>query len=395
VKIWQYLGVTPEAFRTKYLETGLVDVATHDEFPLQMLTYGREAVYGNVWDDVTRKCRGIIFNIETDEIVARPFEKFFNLSTAGMPETDPATWSTWTNALAGEPEVWEKMDGFLCTMYQYNGESYIASKGSFNSTHAKWATAWYRAHVGVAEGEAIWPKGYTPVFEGICSSLRIVVGYEFEGLVLLALVNNETGEELGEYTTYVHATKNGVTVPQFFQMSWQEARTNSMDSEVKNVEGYVLVWRRAGQTPFRLKVKYVDYLRLHRMVSGVSAKAIYNCLAGNEYKGDLDEWTNESTPWFSKFVTKWVRALTAKHDEIEKRANIVFDNVKQQALDASVEGTLWTRKRWADCFIDGNKDIAGVLFAILDGKDEQQVIWKLVKPMTKNAGPCCNASLLR
>src|ERR1039458_5853170 len=84
--------MTSEAFRTNYLETRLVDVATHDEFPLQMLTYGREAVHTNNWDVVIRKCRGIIFNIETGEIVARPFFKFFNLGTAGMPETNPSNW---------------------------------------------------------------------------------------------------------------------------------------------------------------------------------------------------------------------------------------------------------------------------------------------------------------
>jgi RNA ligase len=391
MKIWSYLNCPKELFNKAYVETGLVDVANHDTFPLQMLTYGREATYTNTWDGVTRKCRGIIFNTETDEIVARPFEKFFNLGTAGMSETDPSTWifPNWQTEGTPEPEVWEKMDGFLATLYEYNGEHYIASKGSFHSTHAKWATGWYRANVRQDWG---WPTGYTPVFEGICSSLRIVVNYDFEGLVLLALVNNETGEEADRATTKIIADKMGVRLAPIHNISWKDARSKSLDADTQNFEGYVLVWRRFGMTPFRLKVKYVDYLRLHRMVSGVSAKAIYRALSDPAYKGELNEWVNESTPWFSKFVNKWVRGLTTRHDEIEHRAKIVFENVKQQALDAAAEGTLWTRKQWAECFIDGNKDIAGVLFAMLDGKDEQQVIWKQVKPLTKNGGPMVDVS---
>lgn len=387
MKIWQYLETTPEAFRTNYLETRLVDVATHDTFPLQMLTYGREAVHTNNWDAVIRKCRGIIFNIETDEIVARPFVKFFNLGTAGMPETDPVTWDV-TDA----PEVWEKMDGFLATLYEYNGESYIASKGSFHSTHAKWATAWY-----AAQGDHVWPVGYTPVFEGICSSLRIVVGYEFEGLVLLALINNETGEELNEYSTHQWAKKNGVRTAGFFQMSWQDARTNSMDPETKNVEGYVLVWRRAGQTPFRLKVKYVDYLKIHRLVTGVSPKRVLEALQ-NGWNSELKQWTDETVPWFSKFISKWKRALETEYARIETAATKIYKSAKEENRikvgQRPYANMGEERKAWASTFTrPENLEFSSVLFAMLDGKDFKQVIWKRVKPLVKSSRPMVDANI--
>ena len=390
MKLLDYLQTTE--LQSKYIDTGLIDYATHDDFPLAMLTYGREAVYTNTWDSVICKCRGLIYNTETMEIIARPFEKFWNLGTAGMPETDPDSQLFAMINETADPEVWEKMDGFLATLYNYNGKSYIASKGSFHSTHAKWATAWYNANV---IGE--WPAGYTPVFEGICSSLRIVVGYEFEGLVLLALINKETGEELNQTSLRIWAAKNGVKTPYVFLGTWQQAREQSMNPETKNVEGYVLVWRRPGQTPFRLKVKYVDYLRLHRMVSGVSAKAIYNCLAGNEYKGDLDEWTQDSLPWFSKFVNKWVRALTLRHDELEAKAKSAIKSINDKL---KFEGALTcetyaqARKAFALEFQKPEYgDVKPILFALLDGHGrEQEIIWKLVKPMTKAAGPMLDVS---
>jgi RNA ligase len=387
VKILDYLGVTKTQFQTDYIETRLIDVASHPTFPLEMLTYGREAVHTNNWDSVIRKCRGIIYSTETEEIIARPFEKFFNLKTANMPETDPSQWASGP-AMADDwestaPEVWEKMDGFLCTMYAYNGKQYIASKGSFDSVHAKWATAWYQANV---KGE--WPKGHTPVFEGICSSTRIVVDYEkFEGLVLLALVKNETGEELNRQDTVTWAAMNRVGTPSVYPFTWQEARMMSLDTEIANFEGYVLVWRRPGQTPFRLKVKYIDYLRLHRMVSGVSAKAIYRGLSDPAYKGELNEWIQDSTPWFSKFVAKWVRSLQGRHDELAGKAYGTFHTC-QQVMKVLHKEDFPLRKEWAEMFSRSeNAEVRAVMFALLDGKDPEPIIWKLVKPLIKSSQP--------
>src|SRR5208282_1007802 len=146
-----YIGIGPEDFRMYYLNTGLVQVSHHHEFPLSIYTYGRKAVYENVWDNVTTKCRGIIVNRETGDIVARPFEKFFNYGSGQQSAEDVGFVEG--NGYA-EPVVWEKMDGFMCTAYSWGGKNYIASKGSFHSIHAKWATAEYNHKI--VEG------GYSP-----------------------------------------------------------------------------------------------------------------------------------------------------------------------------------------------------------------------------------------
>lgn len=381
-----YLETTPEELQ-KYVNEGLVDVADHDVFPLSMLTYGRKATYDNVWDHITRRCRGLIFNINTLEIVARPFEKFFNLGTAGMPETDPSTWagSAPDDILFGNPEVWEKMDGFLATLYSYNGKSYIASKGSFHSPHAKWASSQVSKNWQ-------WPVGYTPVFEGITSSLRIVVDYgKREGLTLLALINIETGEELDAGLLREWAALNALKTPDLYPISLEDARADSLKECVKNFEGYVLIWRIPGQTPFRLKVKYLDYLRLHRMVCGVSAKAIWRNLSGHSeaYSGDLQEWLDKSTPWFAEYVKKWKRALDTKFNELQHDADMCY-KVAQGVLNEQykITGILPVRKDWALIFTRPEfKKSAPILFAMMDGKDTAPVIWKLVKPLIKDSKP--------
>lgn len=380
MKFLDYLGIT-EAKLQEYIDGGLVDVAEHDEFPLEMYTYGRKATYENVWNEVTRKCRGIIVNSETDEIVARPFEKFFNLGTAGMPDTD------LVNLPASRPEVFEKMDGFLCTMYEWAGQQYVASKGSFHSMHAKWATAWYRKNV-----TGHWPIGYTPVFEGICPSIRIVVDYEgFEGLVLLGLVNKKTGEELGQGSNIAWAKANRIRLPQEFRLTADQAHRASFDLAIKNFEGYVLVYRQHGRPPFRVKVKYIDYLRIHRLVTCTTPKAIFERLSGEGWDGGVDALINDTTPWFNAYVAKWKNYLEGQFDVRTKFAQGAFDEVKSKALAAAQVGEIWTRKQWATEFQQYSQLCWSSLFAMLDGKDVAPVIWKQIKPLMKNGKPLVDA----
>jgi RNA ligase len=377
MKLLDYLGIDVAAL-TEYINQGLIDTAHHPEFPLVLFSYGRKAVSENIWEEPVRKCRGLIVHEGTDEIVARPFEKFFNLDTAGMPETTPA-------AITREPDrIDEKLDGFLCTLYQWLGKQYIASKGSFTSTHAKWATAEYNKG-----GPYLWPWNYTPVFEGITPSLRIVVDYgDREGLTLLALINNETGEEIDAKILQAYAERNGFHTPAVFNVPWQKASELSL-SDAKNFEGYVLVWNRPGMTPFRLKVKYIDYLRIHRMVCGTSPKRIFQVLSGEGWRGDMDTWLDNSTPWFNKFVAKWKNALEVEYANLNGLSELAFSSTMRAAKASE---TFWTRKQWAEEFKKEDSTIVPILFARLDGKDVAPVIWKKVKHMVTGSQPMIDAS---
>jgi RNA ligase len=385
MNFFEYLGISKDEFQSKYLDTGLVQESLHDDFPLALYTYGRKTVADNAWDDVTRKTRGIIVNAYTYEIVARPFEKFFNLGTAGMPETE-------LSAFDKEPDyILEKLDGFLCTLYYWEGRPYIASKGSFHSMHAKWATKWYQDWS--SNTPIVWPDGYTPVFEGITPNLRIVVDYKSrEELVLLALINNETGEELDRATVQKWAAKNQIGAPLWYPlMTARAAAKLTLDPIHKNTEGYVFVWHREGKTPFRLKVKYQDYFRIHRLISGTSPRRVYEILSqdGGAWRSELDALLNDSNPWFNKYVSKWKIALEAKFDEIKHRAETSYAVMSKVLFEQAIQNShLPTRKDWALMITRPEfKEIAPVLFDLLDGKKPDQAIWKLVKPLIKNGKP--------
>jgi RNA ligase len=383
VNFWTYLGVDEATFAQKYLDTRLVQRQQHPTFPLSIYTYGRETVHDSHWDEVTMKCRGIVVNHETWEIVARPFEKFFNFGSTEVP----GLTSEDVEAMDKQPVIWEKVDGFLCIAYQWNGRWYIASKGSFTSPHAKWASAQCRT-------DWKWPLGYTPVFEGVCSSLRIVVDYGTnQELVLLALIDKETGAELNPVSLKIWADENDISLPELEKISWQEAYQNSYDETLTNAEGYVLTWYRPNSPPFRLKMKFADYLRLHRMVTGVSPKRILEVLQ-NGWTSEMDGLLNESTPWFNKFVARWKRVIEGEFARIETASLAAYADAKEanriKVGQRHYENMGAERKAWAHEFTRlPNKEFSGVLFAMLDGKDHESVIWKMIRnsPLLKGGKP--------
>ena len=49
---------------------GYINVRRHNKFPLSIYCYSKTATFDYVWDEVTTKCRGLIVNDATGEIVA-------------------------------------------------------------------------------------------------------------------------------------------------------------------------------------------------------------------------------------------------------------------------------------------------------------------------------------
>lgn len=397
MKFNDYIGIGPDEFKIRYIDPGYVQVAHHKEFPLSIYTYGRKTVHENLWDAVTSKCRGIIVNRETGDIVARPFEKFHNYGSNQQELVELQRQATFFHTIKRrlvypyQPTVWEKMDGFLATGYQWNRVWYVASKGSFHSIHAKWATSELRRY----ERMNI-PKGYTPVMEGLHPDLRIVVDYgQRKELVLLALINIETGEEISPSTMGAIAAAGGMKIPRSWDMRLDEAVNGSRDTRVTGAEGYVLTWYHLNRPPSRLKLKFVEYLRLHRMVTGVSPKRIWECLASGS--SELRDYVSQSTPWFAAFTQKWVRALTEEYQRIktgaEERYAIAKLHINRLKFGQEPFANLGAeRKAWALEFQKpAYEGYQSILFGMLDNKPLDRIYWNQVKHMTSGANPMVDA----
>jgi RNA ligase len=174
-----------EAELQAQMDAVMVKATPHPSGTLTILSYTKRAQYTpELWNHVTDTCRGLIIDIDRN-VVARPFEKFWNIEDARHPETQMA------NLPATPPLLTRKLDGSLGIGYQLDGKWQIATRGAFVSEQALWASEWLQHN-----SPSIWPEGHTPLFEIVYPENQIVVRYEYSGLVLLSLVKIATGEEV-------------------------------------------------------------------------------------------------------------------------------------------------------------------------------------------------------
>ena len=315
-----------------YIERGLIRETVHPDYPeLAIYNYTPECQFSKAWDDVTRAARGLILNRETGEVIAKPWPKFFNLSEH---ETIPD----------GPAFVREKMDGSLGIVFHYDGRWHVATRGSFTSEQARYAARW------IAGKD--FPLGYTHLFEIIYPENRIVVDYgEFEGLVYLESLNLETGRPSEAAFWPDKAGFIGVMKPE------------ALPQHKDNAEGYVLYWP---EHDFRVKVKFEEYVRLHKIMTEYSMKRLWEHVsAGGELKSMIQGVPDE----FYEQVKKDYEVLVGTYRGHELEAKM---------LCAAVAG-METRKEQAQYILGRNKDLSGIVFKMLDDKDVSESLWRKVR----------------
>ncbi len=322
------------------LADGYVKVQKHPQYDLFIYNYTPKAQYEKVWNEITLACRGLILDDEY-HIIARPFQKFFNWGE--LPDQElPAT----------PFEVYEKMDGSLGILYWAEGRPFIATRGSFTSSQALVATNILHQHY--AASIPLLDKTKTYLFEIIYPENRIVVDYgKEENLYLLAVVDTQTGTELEHLTTYAHLG---------FPLVKAYDGISDMDElkalEEANKEGFVIKF----ETGLRLKIKFDEYLRIHRIVTQVSNVVIWEHLKDHlSFEALLDKVPDEFYEW----VKNTIQLLQQQYLEIEGTAKADF-----KILD--------TRKATAAYYFTCK--YPPVLFKMMDEKPYDHIIWRMIRP---------------
>ena len=339
----------------KYIEEGLISEQIHPEDAnIRIYNYTPIVQFDKKWDDITMKCRGLIMNIQTGEILSNPFPKFFN-------------WEEHIQLgknIPGEiPIVQEKVDGWLGILYWLDNKPYIATRGSFTSIGAVWATDWFRKNVWWEK----WTdadKAWTVLFEIVCQETKIVVQYDFEGLVYLAERNIKTGEDritTDDFHEYVQL-RDGTTMKAARILKNNNISYESLKLlEKPNSEGFVLVW----PSGLRLKIKFTEYKRLHKILTNISPRVIWEYLKdSNDIETVLDRVPDEFYQWVKETKEK----ILNDFQNIEKEVNALIILAKEKI----------TRKEQAEYIV--KTKYPSILFAMLDNKDYKKLIWKLIKP---------------
>ncbi|MEF2524687.1 RNA ligase [Streptomyces sp. CS62] len=374
------------------VESGLVSRKRHPELPLSLYTYTRTAQYEQAWNDVTVRCRGLVADDATGAVVALPLPKFFNVGEheAGRP---------YAPALPDEPfEVYEKVDGSLAVVFHYAGAWRVASKGSFTSEQARWA----QRRLDGRDTTGLVP-GVTYLAEILYPQNRIVVDYgDRRDLVLLAAYGAD-GTEVPLAEAAGHWEGVGSVVRLWPAMPLDElvaltgaSRMPGGDAATgTDAEGFVLRFA----SGVRAKAKLSEYVRLHKVLTGVTERDIWRAHGVQRFAGlpakqlaqalgctpaDFEAHGGKPLDALLEHVPDefdaWVRGVIDRlEEEAARRERAVDEAFRELAHLAADRGAF---ARAAKALPDGG--IRAALFLRLDDRPTGLLIWRQIRPQASD-----------
>jgi len=333
----------PPADLARAVLDGYVRVQTHPTLPWSIFNYTDKASWENYWTPVTLQCRGLVID-DKGNIIARPFPKFFNYGQPGAADI----------GLEDEIVAFDKADGSLGILLP-NGE--VCTRGSFTSEQAVWATTWWKE----TRGSRMIHPDITQLFEIVYPGNRIVIDYgDIEGLIALGSIHIETGDFSPPLQRSVSEYR---VVAQFPHRTLQHALSAPPRA---NAEGLV-IWKPS--TNERVKIKYDEYVRLHKFLTGVNERHIWEVLAAN---GDTAVAFSGAPDEFHAWIKQVSDRLLAEFDAMHDKVTVEYLTIVRELP------FVHERKVFVEQVID--RQDKAFLFALYDGKQVDAMIWRMLKP---------------
>jgi len=251
----------------KLVENG--DVAKRKHPTKNLYIYSYLKTWYPEWSETLRWARGLILDGQGN-VVACPFKKFFNYSEIKAEIDDLIR--------LGVPcRIQEKLDGSLGVLFWYDGEWHLSTKGSFTSEQAikgkEILEKYYPSYT-------MLDKAYTYLFEIIYPENQIVVQYKEEQLVLLAIMDPISMEEVDPKSVYIPALFD--KVQHYPALKVSEIIKDMSRPDYCSSEGFVVVY----DDETRVKFKYDEYVKLHKIVSDFKPQNVIELMKEG---GNVDE----------------------------------------------------------------------------------------------------------
>lgn len=336
---------------------------------LRILNYTEKAQFESVWNSVTCQCRGLVID-KYWNVLARPFDKFQNYGQLPMD----LLLSEY------EVEVTDKMDGSLGILFHvpgvdnwedryisgidnavyYAGRWEVATRGSFDSDQSEEMRQILREKYSEFYADSKW----TYMFEIIYPGNRIVLNYgEMRDLVLLGARNNHTGlvrpaEAVSEWVG-----------PKTTSFPYKTLREALEAPPRPNAEGYVIYFP---DLDYRVKLKQDDYVALHKIVTGLTPRRVWENMKAGKTLADLIEIIPD----------EWHHWLQQTHEDINYNYLVKLSRIQLMFADISKRLPMgWTRRDFAELAV--KCDYSGFMFMLLDGRDISDKVWDLIKPISE------------
>lgn len=343
-------GLELKAEVERLVAEGYLIESKHKSLPLTIYNYSVKTQYENFWNELTLSCRGLVLD-DNGQIIARPFNKFFNLGEV-------------RDTIPNEPfKVYEKLDGSLGIFFWYEGYPVFASRGSFNSEQAMRGWEILKSKYNVNELKQF----HTYMFEIIYPENRIVVDYgKTTDVVMLGAIHTKSGDEIERHTVEKDYNEHFRLVVEYnIKDSWEHLRS----SNIPNREGYVVRF----ESGFRMKIKFDEYVRLHRIITQVSNTGIWTMLKD---RMPLELILEEVPDEFYNWVRKVERELKEAHGNIMAKAFEKWLEIYNEL------GPNASRLEWVDYISAEGRQMSSLLFCIYDMNMAKLdgFVWKHIKP---------------
>jgi RNA ligase len=239
----------------------------------------------------------------------------------------------------------------------------IATRGSFGSDQAMKAREILKKY-----NTDIMFRHLTFCFEIIYPENRIVLDYgDDEKLVLLGTFNKD-----GKEVDVEIWSQWGFDVVKKYDGINDYKQLKEM---VKNdQEGFVVKFSNGD----RVKVKGVEYLRLHKIMTNVSTTGIWEYLKNGE---DVLELLKDVPDEFYDKIKSYAKDLKYGYFQISEDAGKKFDGKMYGKYND--KEPIEDRKEYAEWVFTQPKHLSGILFRMFDKKDYSEIIWNLIRPEFK------------
>lgn len=312
---------------------------------LLLFNYTHEAQFKKAfeWTPLERLSRGLIIHQPSGKVVARPFDKFWNLG-----EIDPAPGSQLR-------EVTVKWDGSLGILYFWGERWNVATRGSFDSEQAEWATKRLRHyHTDILDIRN------TYLVEIIYPENRVVIDYgQYEGLIMIGMRNTLTGEDYFHDQYIEHAMRAGFpTTDQIVTFSGLEDVWSAAEALSANEEGYVCRF----DDGTRLKVKGGAYRTAHKWIAGMTPKAVFDAMV----KDQIDDLRPNVPDIYKGLFESYVNDVVADLEELKARIEAIYEQSPRNG----------SRKDFALWVTEHYKQDAAYLFARHDSRSLLPLLYR-------------------
>ena len=279
---------------------------------ISSFNFNRQVFYDKLWDDQTTKARGLYIDTVKGKVVARAYDKFFNVNE--RPETK---FDMLQHKLQFPVTVYVKENGFLgiVSYNEYEDDLLITTKSDMNSEFAQWLKDMLYNKVTAENIEKLklYIKEHNVSFVFECVDMEHdphIIDYPQSELFLLDVVNNDINFSKYEYDQVVNvANQFGLTVKEkaFEIATWQEFfdwyyDVLEKDYEYNNrlIEGFVIEDSVGYMT--KLKLTYYHFWKFMRSVAHETLRC-----------GHSRRTSQLTTPIANEFY-KWIKDLRESTD---------------------------------------------------------------------------------